>query len=65
MYVLKCILLNVFVLVGIVDSPLLREEHSIWQTLMEKLLAKEEPLVTTVNVTGLLEDKPMSTYTEK
>jgi hypothetical protein len=32
---------------------------------MEKLLANEEPLVTTVNVTGLLEDKPMSTYTEK
>ena len=32
---------------------------------MEKLLAKESPLVTTVKVIGALEAKPISTYTEK
>jgi hypothetical protein len=32
---------------------------------MEKLLAKEAPLVTTVRVTGLLEERPISTYTTK
>ena len=47
-----------------ISLPLLRDVHSIWQTLIEKLLAKEAPLVTTVKVTGLLEDRPMSTYTE-
>ena len=43
---------------------MLSEKQSIWVTLIEKLLANESPLVTTVNVIGALEAKPMSTYTK-
>ena len=45
--------------------PLLSEVQSICVTLMEKLLEKEFPLLTTVKVIGLLVARPISTYTEK
>ena len=47
------------------NLPRLKELHSICVTLIEKLRENEFPLETTVNVIGLLEARPMSTYTAK
>ena len=37
--------------------------HSIWVILTENVREKEVPAVTTVSTTGLLLERPMSTYT--
>ena len=50
---------------NLINLPFISEEHSICVTLMEKLLEKEAPLVTTVSVIGALVASPMSMYTAR
>ena len=45
------------------NIPLARESHSICVTFTENEREKEFPAVTTVNTTGELVERPMSTYT--
>jgi hypothetical protein len=47
--------------VGEGRSPTLSELHSIWQTRMEKLRAKEAPLVAMARLIWLTEAVPAST----
>ena len=46
-----------------ISLPFANESHSICVILMEKVLEKDWPAVTTVRTTGLLLERPMSTYT--
>ena len=47
----------------LMSSPLDKESHSIWVTLMLKDRSNEAPEETTVRTMGLLLSSPMSTYT--